>query len=106
LETFSPSGLVDLIWHAHLSFLDHYYHDVQALTGSTEIIKHSPAFGKEALGQYPAAHKVHVTRMNPLNKSVYAEFWPSPQCCSAHFEEEKDGDLGDHMYLPSTAGCG
>jgi hypothetical protein len=103
-ETFSPSTLVDIIWHAHLSFLDRYHRDVQALTGSTDVLEHSPVLGEDASKRYTAAHQAHVARMHGLDKPVDDEFWPHPE--RSGFKEENDGDSDDHLYLPSHSSCG
>jgi hypothetical protein len=114
-ELFSPSNPIDMIWHAHLSFLDRYHRDVQALTGCSAdviVLEHSPIIGEEARERYAAARQAHVARMLGLDKTVDEEFWPHPKRANAHFEEENDGDSDDHLYLPSREmdefdpGCG
>ena len=103
-ETFSASIPIDLIWHAHLSFLDRYHRDVQALTGSTEVLEHSPVLGEDAKERYAAARLAHVARTHRLDKPVDEEFWPQPE--RADLKEEHDDDSDGHMYLPSHSSCG
>jgi hypothetical protein len=104
-ETFSPSIPIDMIWHAHLSFLDRYHRDVQALAGSTDVLEHSPVLGEDAKARYAAAHQAHVARMHRLDKPVYQEFWPYPERAGLK-KEENDGDSDDHLCLPSHSSCG
>jgi len=103
-KMFSPSILIDMIWHAHLSFLDRYHRDVQALAGSTEVLEHSPVLGEDTKERYAAAHLAHVARMHGLDKPVDEEFWPHPELVD--LEEEHAGDSDDCLYLPSHASCG
>ena len=87
-----------------MSFLDRFHRDVQALTGSTEVLEHSPSVLDEvAKERYAAAHLAHVTRMHGLDKPVDEEFWPHPEC--AVWKEENDGDTDDHLCLPSHSSC-
>jgi hypothetical protein len=70
-ETFLPSIPIDMIWHAHLSFLDRYHRDVQALTGSTGVLEHSPVLGEDAKKRYAAAHQAHVARYRSLQLHTF-----------------------------------
>lgn len=102
-EKFSPSAAIDEIWHAHLSFLDRYQKDIQAMTKTSMIFEHNPVLGNEATARYKAALEAHTARMTALGKSVDRKFWPA---ASSHFEEAHDGDSSEELYLPQAAQCG
>ena len=106
-EMFSPSTAIDEIWHAHLSFLDRYQKDVQAMTKPNEILEHNPVVGSEAMERYRAARQAHVARMEGLGKPVDSQFWPeTPPVRNTYFEENHDGDSTDGLYMPQAAQCG
>eukprot|EP00978_Attheya_sp_CCMP212_P011230 scaffold27594_cov48-Attheya_sp.AAC.3 len=89
---FSPSGPIDEIWHAHLSFTERYQHDVIAFCGGTEIIEHTPVIGEEALRRYVTAYQVHKARMEKKNEDVDTEFWPAPKEMQKQFNDDDDDD--------------
>lgn len=102
-EKFSPSVAIDEIWHAHLSFLDRYQRDIQAMTKSNKIFEHNPVLGRDAKMRYQAAREAHVARMTALGEPVDPKFWPN---ATPPFDEAHDGDSSDELYVPSFASCG
>ena len=101
-EKFSPSGPIDEIWHAHLSFLDRYHHDVCCLSQGSHLIEHSPVLGDVARKRYAAAHAAHTSRMKRLGQAVVADFWPKPNPPGSVYTEEHDGDSDDaNLSLPN-----
>lgn len=101
---FSPSKMLDEVWHAHLSFVDRYQRDIRALTnGAHHVIEHSPVLGDEARRRYKNAYEAHIKRSAGLiqagNQAMRAEFWPTPKQSNEHFEEQHDGD-SDHGLVP------
>jgi hypothetical protein len=72
------------VWHAHLSFVDRYQHDVMTYCGN--IVEHSPVLGPRALRQYHNAYDKQAAQMKHLEKFVDHEFWPIPQWEKERFE--------------------
>lgn len=101
-KLFSPSGPLDTVWHAHLSFVERYQRDILAFTGG-HLIEHSPVLGGEAKDRYSAAYKEHRERMGQSGEQVDAEFWPAPSSTKGNgkstFHVPHDGDSGDELKL-------
>ena len=99
---FSPSGPLDKVWHAHLSFVERYQRDILAFTGG-HLIEHSPVLGGEAKDRYSAAYKEHRERMGQSGEQADAEFWPAPSSTKGNgkstFHVPHDGDSGDELKL-------
>lgn len=94
---FSPSALLDEIWHAHLSFTERYQHDVRAFCGqASKIIEHTPVLGQEALKRYERAYRTHKARMQKKNESVDSEFWPDPTS-NNELKEDMSGGSDDQL---------
>mmetsp|Transcript_19528 Transcript_19528/g.42492 ORF Transcript_19528/g.42492 Transcript_19528/m.42492 type:complete len:585 (+) Transcript_19528:271-2025(+) len=107
---FSPSGPIDEVWHAHISFLDRYQRDIFFLTGNEHLIEHSPVLGKEASAHYKDAYKAHVEKMRRAKEPVDADFWPSPQDDDSEenegSESDGSGDSYDHLDNGYAPNCG
>jgi len=106
-QKFSPSGPLDEVWHAHLSFVDRYQSDILALTqGARRVIEHSPVLGDEAHIRYEECHKVFLARMKRARIPVDKEFWPTPKESRDSFKEAHDGDSDDHLDTDFQPSCG
>lgn len=106
---FSPSAMLDEVWHAHLAFVPRYQRDILALTNGARLLEHSPVLGDDARERYAACHKAHVTKMRIAKQPVDKEFWPAPNASAMRKDEEHDGDSDDHMSYGEGAGgpsCG
>lgn len=111
-ELFSPSLMIDEVWHAHLSFIQRYQHDILAYCDGN-LIEHSPVLGKKALERYTHAYRKHVqllaTKSPP--EQLCDEFWPNPSTLSSsqensHYQEVRDGDSDDCCEFPDHSSCG
>ena len=101
-KIFSPSVAIDEVWHAHLSFLDRYQKDIQAMTKTHKIFEHNPVPASEAAKRYKAAREAHVARMQRLEKTVRESFWPDIELPP----ETHDGDSDNGLYVPQIPQCG
>ncbi len=97
-KVYAPSGAIDEVWHAHLSFVDRYQRDICAFTGGN-LILHSPVLGEEPKRLYAAAYKAHKRRMTQLNLVVEKEFWPNPKApeIDAKYRIEHGYDSDNHV---------
>ena len=73
---YSPSVPIKEVWFAHLSFLDRYQHDIQALTGvKSKIFENIPTTKDKSISRYNDARQTHVKRMEALSELVDTQFW-------------------------------
>jgi hypothetical protein len=103
-KKFSPSPLIDEIWHAHLSFTDRYQYDMMAFCG--HIIEHSPVPGADAWKRYQSAFCAHHIHLRRRNEEIDREFWPRPKAMRKTFVEVNDGDSDDCIRFPPNIQCG
>ena len=114
-QKFSPSLLIDDIWHAHLSFTERYQHDIVSLTKGNGIVEHLPVHLKRSAEYYKKAHAQHLKRMKKLGRAVDEEFWPDPLPYDPSEHENSSDDEKMKGYLadgkpsysgPKNSGCG
>lgn len=111
---FTPSVLVDEIWHAHLSFTDRYQRDIMAFCGGTKLIEHNPVLGEAARKRYAITYHTLKTRRerDVDGDDLNPEFWPEPvqnTGLPASYENDTGGDSDDcvHVELPDAqCSCG
>jgi hypothetical protein len=73
---YSPSVPIKEVWFAHLSFLDRYQHDIQALTGvKSKIFENIPITKDKSISRYNDTRQTHVKRMAALSELVDTKFW-------------------------------
>ena len=73
---YSPSVPIKKVWFAHLSFLDRYQHDIQALTRvKSKIFENIPITKDKSISRSNDARQAHVKRMEALSALVDTQFW-------------------------------
>ena len=99
-KLFAPSGPIERIWIAHLSFPQQYQHDIRAFCNGS-LIEHKPMLGETAIEGYRAAYYVHKARLGTYGRSIDPEFWPNPtnafKRASRHQQQQHDGDSDDEL---------
>ena len=103
---FSPSYLVDEVWHAHLSFTDRYQKDIMAFLGCNKLIEHTPVLGAAAKKRYETTYNTLKVRHERMGKSFPSwksqEFWPAPKESSSIDDPGEDSDE-DCLDLPAPS---
>ena len=118
-QLFTPSVEIDKVWHAHLSFLDRYQRDIQALTKvENKVFEHNPVLGAQARERYITTRDAHAERMLTKSKPVDIKFWPESvrivtnhalprrlqrQAFVGTFEDPHDGDSNNALYAGDVA---
>lgn len=112
-QKFSPSCMIDEIWHAHLSFPERYQRDMVCLTHGKSVPEHLPVHYKQSAQYYKKAHTEHSKRVQKQGRTVDQEFWPDPMPYDpSQHENSSDNEkmIGKLIHgKPSSsnnAGCG
>ena len=110
---FSPSGPIDEIWHAHISFPDRYQHDIFSLTENKHLIEHTPVLKADSMKRYGDAYAKHVKRMAEKKEAVDENFWPDPNVVvvgdssdESEVEDDSSVDSDAHLDIGYAPSCG
>jgi hypothetical protein len=82
-EKFTPSLIVDQIWHGHLAFTEHYQHDIMAFSvqicGKAHIVQHCPILRDDFSVRYHATLDGIASEdlAKIVGSPVDMRFWPS-----------------------------
>ena len=97
-KLFAPSGPIEKIWIAHLSFPQQYQQDIRAFCNGS-LIEHKPMLGETEIEGYRAAYHVHKARLETYGQSIDPEFWPNPKTIKqrASRQQQHDGDSDDEL---------
>lgn len=86
---FSPSKIVDEVWHAHLSFVDRYQRDIMAFMGDAKLVEHEPVLGQAVKLRYATTFKalrsIHISHWSHGG-------WPMPQITVQGSHDDNDLD--------------
>ena len=110
---FSPSGPIDEIWHAHISFPERYQRDVFSLTGNEHLVEHTPVLKGDSMKRYKTAYAEHVKRMAEKKETVDKNFWPDPNVVvvgdssdESEVEDDSSVDSDAHLDIGYAPSCG
>lgn len=109
---FSPSGSIDEIWHAHISFRERYQQDIFSLTNNQHLIEHTPVLQADSIKRYKDLHENHLKKSKETGETVDPEFWPDPNVVSVgDSSDESDNDESSvdsdaHLDVGYAPSCG
>ena len=112
-KKFSPSGPIDEIWHAHISFRERYQQDIFSLTNNQHLIEHTPVLQADSIKRYKAAYKSHLQKSKETGEPVDPGFWPDPNIITVEDssdemdnDDESSVDSDAHLDIGYAPSCG